>query len=80
MSVASPSVVVISISGMFDSPVAPGPRSPVRWSSVNRSTVPAFPAIEIESVFVVVAPPHGDGTAPNRIGHRRRPGRLSRQA
>jgi len=64
--VASPSEVAISISGVLASAVAPGPKKPSRWSSVSCSIVPAFPAIEIESVFVLVAPPHGTGIAPKR--------------
>ncbi len=63
-SAASPSEVAISISGTFPSGVAPGPKTPPRWSSVSCSVVPAFPTITIESVFVVVAPPHDAGTAP----------------
>ena len=46
----------ISISGTFVSAVNPGPKSPPRWSRVKTSFVPALPAIEIVSVFVVVAP------------------------
>jgi len=65
--VASPRDVAISISGTFDSAVAPGPKKPSRWSSVRSSFVPTAPTIEMESVFVVVALPHGVGTAPKRI-------------
>ena len=37
---------------------------PPRWSRVSISFVPPAPAIEIESVFVVVAAPQADGAAP----------------
>ena len=39
----------------------------MRWSNVSRSVVPTAPAIEMEFVLVVVAAPHGAGTAPKRI-------------
>jgi hypothetical protein len=65
-SVASPRLVASSISGMFDSALAPGPKKDSDWSSVRRSSVPEAPATETESVFVAVAPPQGAGTAPKR--------------
>ena len=58
--------MTISISGRFDSGVAPGPKKPPRWSRISVSFEPASPVIVIESVLVVVAAPQGAGTAPNR--------------
>ena len=65
-SLASPRFVASSISGMFDSLLAPGPKKDSDWSSVRRSVVPTAPATETESVFVAVAPAHGAGTLPKR--------------
>ena len=66
-SVASPSVTAVSISRMFDSEEKPGPRNAADSSIVRLSTLPAAPAIAIESVLALVAAPQAAGTAPNQI-------------
>ena len=62
----SPRETEISISGMFVSPVAPGPRTPPDRSSTSRSVDPTSPDTAIEFVFTVVASPHVAGTNPNQ--------------
>ena len=53
---------MISISGVLVSAVNPGPKKPPRWSRTSVSLVTGAPVMEIESVFVTVAAPHGAGT------------------
>ena len=50
-----------------DSRVKPGANRPPLSSITSCSAVPAWPAIEIVSVLVVVAPPQATGTNPNQI-------------
>ena len=69
LSLASPSAVAISMSESDADPseVNPGASRPPLWSITICSAVPAWPVIEIVSVFVVVAPPQATGENPNQI-------------